>query len=91
VETLPPVCRRGVEADDIHHVVQNALVIEEVAEDPIRYRVLGPDRSANLLELVVSDRPQGAAVTPVMTMTEQSQRGSNPCLHLEGADRNVGA
>jgi hypothetical protein len=29
----------------MQHVLKNALVIEEVADDPIRYLVLGPDRS----------------------------------------------
>ena len=66
----------------MHHVLQNALVIEEVAEDPNRYPVLGPDRSGNLLELVVMDRPQGPAIIHAMTMTEQYQhllpKGWNP-------------
>lgn len=34
-------------------------MIEEVAEDPVRYVVLGPDRAGNLLEVVILDRPQG--------------------------------
>ena len=55
----------------MQHVLNNALVIEEVADDPIRYLVLGPDRSGNLLELVVMDRPQGPAVIHAMTMREQ--------------------
>ncbi|MGO9749920.1 MAG: ribbon-helix-helix domain-containing protein [Solirubrobacteraceae bacterium] len=36
--------------------------MEAIAEDPTRYLVLDPDRAANLLELVVIDRPQGPAV-----------------------------
>ncbi len=55
----------------MQHVLKNALVIEEVADDPIRYLVLGPERSGNLLELVVMDRPQGPAVIHAMAMTEQ--------------------
>ncbi len=47
------------------------MVIEEVADDPIRYLVPGPDRGGNLLELVVLDRPQGPAVIHAMAMTEQ--------------------
>ena len=50
----------------MQHVLNNALVIEEVADDPIRYLVLGPDRSGNLLELVVMDRPQGPAIIHAM-------------------------
>jgi hypothetical protein len=42
-----------------------------VEEDPIRYLVLGPDRSGNFLELVILDRPQGPAVIHAMTMTAQ--------------------
>jgi len=53
------------------HALRNAVVVEEVAEDPVRYLVLGPDRSANLLELIVMDRPQGPAIIHAMTMTEQ--------------------
>jgi hypothetical protein len=51
-----------------------AAVIEEVEEDPIRYLVLGPDRSGNFLELVILDRPQGPAVIHAMTMTAQYRR-----------------
>ena len=55
-------------------MLDNAVVIEEVAEDPIRYLVLGPGRSGNLLELVVLDRPQGPAVIHAMPMTAQYRR-----------------
>ena len=55
----------------MQHVLNNALVIEEVADDPIRYLVLGPDRSGSLLDPVVMDRPQGPAVIHAMTMREQ--------------------
>ncbi len=53
------------------HALRNAVVVEEIAEDPTRYLILGPDRSANFLELVVLDRPQGPAIIHAMTMTEQ--------------------
>jgi hypothetical protein len=82
VEILHSAFRHDVQADDMQHVLKNALVIEEVADDPIRYLVLGPDRSGNLLELVVMDRPQGPAVIHAMTMTEQYRhllpKGWNP-------------
>lgn len=71
MEILHSAFRHGVQADDMQHVLKNALVIEEVADDPIRYLVLGPDRSGNLLELVVMDQPQGPAVIHAMAMTEQ--------------------
>ena len=53
------------------HALRNAVVVEEVADDPIRYLVLGPDRSANLLELIVMDQPQGPVIIHAMAMTEQ--------------------
>jgi hypothetical protein len=58
----------------MQHVLDNAAVIEEVEEDPIRYLVLGPDRSGNFLELVILDGPQGPAVIHAMTMTAQYRR-----------------
>lgn len=44
--------------EDIEHALRQALVVEEVGEDPRRDLVLGPDRAGNLLELVVLDREQ---------------------------------
>ena len=35
---------------DIDHAIRHATVVEEVADDPVRFLVIGPDRSANLLE-----------------------------------------
>ena len=51
--------------------MRNAIVVEEIAEDPIRYLVLSADRAGNLLELVVLDRPQGPAVIHAIPMTAQ--------------------
>jgi hypothetical protein len=48
--------------------------VEEIADDPVRYLVLGPDRAGNLLELVVLDRPQGPAVIHAMAMRPQYRR-----------------
>ncbi len=44
--------------EDIQHGLRNALVVEEIGEDPTRYLVLGPGRDGQLLELVVMDRPR---------------------------------
>ncbi len=74
MEVLPSAFRHSVEEEDIQHVLSNAVVIEEVTDDPIRYLVLGPDRAGNLLELVVMDRPQGPAVIHAMPMTAQYKR-----------------
>ena len=53
------------------HALANAVVVEEIDEDPTKYLVLGPDRSARFLELVVLDRPQGPAVIHAMPMRTQ--------------------
>ena len=74
MEILHSALRHGVQAEDMQHVLKSALVVEEVADDPIRYLVLGPDRLGNLLELVVMDRPEGPAVIHAMPMTEQYRR-----------------
>jgi hypothetical protein len=52
VEILRSSRRHGIDDEDIQHGIENALVIEGVADDPVRYLVLGPDRAGNLLELV---------------------------------------
>lgn len=53
--------RHGIDNEDIQHCVENAVVIEEVSEDPVRYLVLDSDRVGNLLELMswigLRDRP----------------------------------
>ena len=68
VDILPSARRHGIEDADIDHVLRHATVVEEVAEDPVRYLLIGPDRSGNLLELVVLDRPQGPAVIHAMAL-----------------------
>lgn len=45
--------RHGVADDDMLHAIQQALAVEDLGEDPDRWLVIGPDRAANLLELVV--------------------------------------
>ncbi len=74
MEVLGSAYRHGVGIEDIDHVLRNAMVVEEIAEDPVRYLVLGPDRAGNLLELVVLDRPQGPAVIHAMTVTAQYRK-----------------
>jgi hypothetical protein len=68
VEVLRSALRHGVRPEDIQHVLRNALVVEEINEDPTRYLVLGADQAGKLLELVVMDRPQGPAVMHAMAM-----------------------
>jgi hypothetical protein len=59
VEVLRSALRHGVDSQEIHHALGNALLVEEIGEDPTRYLVLGPDHAGNFLELVVLDRPPG--------------------------------
>lgn len=68
MEILPSSHRHGIADEDIQHGIEKALVIEEVAEDPVRYLVLGPDRAGNLLEFIVLDRPQGPTIIHAMRM-----------------------
>jgi len=74
VEILRSAFRHGVEAEDIDHALRNAVVIEEIGDDPLRFLVLGPDRAGSLLELVVLDRPQGPAVIHAMAMSARYRR-----------------
>lgn len=55
VEILPSASRHDVEAADIDHAINHAVVLEEIDDDP-------------LLELVVLDRPRGPAVIHAMPM-----------------------
>lgn len=74
MEILPSAHRHGVDDPEIDHALTQALVIEEVSDDPLRFLVLGPDRAGNLLELVVLDRPVGPAVIHAMAMRPQYNR-----------------
>ena len=49
----PAARRHGVPDDDITHAVDHSLVVVDIGEDPDRWLVVGPDRAANLLEIVV--------------------------------------
>lgn len=73
MDVLPSAFRHDIQQEDIEHVLRNAIVVEEVGEDPTRFLVLGPDRAANLLELVVMDRPNGPAVIHAMPMSTRYQ------------------
>lgn len=51
--------RHGVADDDIHHVVEHVLAVDDLGEDPDRWLLIGPDRAANLLEIIVLVTPDG--------------------------------
>ena len=45
--------RHRVADDDIEYAYDHATVWVELGDDPLRYLMVGPDRSGNMLELVV--------------------------------------
>jgi hypothetical protein len=45
--------RHGVADEDMLHAITNSVAVEDIGEDPDRWLVVGPDRSGNLLEVVV--------------------------------------
>ena len=47
--------KHWVDTDDVLHAVANALVVADMGDDesPLRILVLGPDRSGNMLEVIV--------------------------------------
>ena len=49
MDALRSAFRHGVDLEDPQPAVRNAMVVEEIATDPTRYLVLGPDRAGNLL------------------------------------------
>ena len=53
MEIHPSARRHGIADDDILHAVEHAIVVDDLGEDPDRWLVIGPDRAANLLEIVV--------------------------------------
>lgn len=74
MDVLRSAHRHGVEHEDMQHALENALLVEEVGDDPYRWLVLGPDCAGSLLELVVLDRPQGPAVIHAMKMRAKYRR-----------------
>ena len=47
--------KHGCADSDIHHAVEQQLVVHDLGDDESPYRlvVLGPDRAGNLLEIIV--------------------------------------
>jgi len=59
VEIHSSARRHGVDDEDMLHAVDNSLALEDLSEDPDRWLVVGPDRVANLLEIIVLITEQG--------------------------------
>lgn len=77
MEILPSARRHGVEPEDTLHALAHAVLVEEIGEDPLKYLVLGPDRAARFLELVVLDTPDGPVVIHAMAMRTQYEKFLN--------------
>jgi hypothetical protein len=59
VEIHPSARRHGIADVDMLHAIEHSMVVEDLGEDPDRWLVIGPDRAANLLELVVLITTEG--------------------------------
>jgi hypothetical protein len=59
VEIHSAARRHGIADDDMLHAIEHALAVEDLGEDPDRWLVIGPDRAANPLELVVLITSEG--------------------------------
>ena len=55
VEFHRSASKHGVVTNDVQHAVANAFVVADMGDDeaPLRTLVLGPDRSGNMLEVIV--------------------------------------
>jgi len=63
VEIHPSARRHGIADGDIVHAIEHSIVVDDIGEDPDRWLVIGPDRAANLLEIVVLVTAEGDDVT----------------------------
>ncbi len=59
VDIHPSARRHGIADDDMLHAIEHSMVVEDLGEDPDRWLVVGPDRAANLLEVVVLITAEG--------------------------------
>ena len=66
--------RHHVADEDIAHGYEHAVTWVELGDDPPRYLVAGPDRSGNLLELVVIEVRETAMVIHAMTLRRSTER-----------------
>lgn len=51
--------KHGVADEDILHAIDHALATENIGEEPDRWLLLGPNRAANMLEVVVLVTAEG--------------------------------
>ena len=51
--------RHDIADDDILHAIDHSLVVDDLGEEPDRWLIIGPDRAANLLEVIVLVTAEG--------------------------------
>lgn len=68
--------RHQVSDQDISRAYEHALAWTELGDDPSRYLVVGPDRSGNLLKLVVIAvrEPASELVIHAMALRRSTER-----------------
>lgn len=59
VEIHSAARRHGIADDDILHAIEHSMAVDDLGDDPDRWLVIGPDRSASLLEVVVLITTEG--------------------------------
>jgi hypothetical protein len=64
----------GVRDEDIQRAYGQAVAWVELGEDPPRYLVVGPDRTGNLLEMVVILVDAGVLAIHAMPLRPSTQR-----------------
>ena len=53
MEIHPSARRHGIADDDMLHAIDHSMAVDDLGEDPDRWLVIGRDRAANLLEVIV--------------------------------------
>ncbi|MGH3495328.1 MAG: hypothetical protein ACRDQ1_19135 [Sciscionella sp.] len=66
--------RHHVPDEDITHAYEHAVTWAELGDDPPRYLVAGPDRSGNLIELVVIEVQATPLVIHAMALRRSTER-----------------
>lgn len=66
--------RHSISDEDITHAYERAIIWVELGDDPLRYLVVGPDRSGNLLELVVITARDTELAIHVMALRRSTER-----------------
>jgi hypothetical protein len=73
MEIRPSARRHGVADKDILHALRQPLHVEELAES--RWLILGPDRAANILEIIIYVTDQGdERIIHAMRATDENLR-----------------